>query len=50
MSKNYTNEALVSYANYHAVRLIDFEGQEYKGWLVPHVPYGDIILLPLDDI
>ena len=50
MSKNYTNEALVYYANYHAVRLIDFEDQEYKGWLVPHVPHGDIILLPLDDI
>ena len=50
MSKNYTSEALVYYANYHAVRLIDFEGQEYKGWLVPHVPYGDLVLLPFDDI
>lgn len=29
--KYYTVEALVYYANYHAVRLIDFENQEYKG-------------------
>jgi hypothetical protein len=50
MSKLYTTEVLVSYANYHAVRLIDFEGQEYKGWLVPEVPSGDLLLLPLNDI
>ena len=50
-NKNYyTVEALVYYANYHAVRLIDFENQEYKGWFVPNTQRGEWMLLPLDDI
>jgi hypothetical protein len=50
MSKNYTVEALVYYANYNAVRLIDFENQEYTGWLVPDSRTGYWLLLPLDTI
>jgi hypothetical protein len=50
MSKNYSVEALVYYANYHAVRLIDFENQEYIGWLVPDSRTGDWLLLPLNTI
>ncbi len=50
MSKRYTAKALVYYANYHAVKLIDFENQEYTGWLVPEVSSGDLLLLPLNDI
>ena len=48
MSKMYTKEALTFYAVNHAVRLIDFEGQEYKGWLIST---GDTYtLFPLNDI
>lgn len=46
MSKNYTIEALNAYALYHIVRLIDFEGEEFIGWLVPKD--GKYYLLPLN--
>lgn len=46
MSKNYTIEALKAYALYHIVRLIDFEGEEFIGWLVPKD--NEYCLLPLN--
>lgn len=35
MSKNYTVEALEAYALYNKVKLVDFENEEFAGWLVP---------------
>lgn len=46
----YSKEALKN-ALYSAIKLIDFENEEYTGWLVPS-PYktDKYMLLPLNDI
>ena len=45
----YTKTAIDSYALYSAVKIIDFEKEEYYGWLVPD-PYdiNGYMLLPFD--
>ena len=48
MSKLYTKEALEFYALYHAVKVIDFEGDSHEGWLV--YDEKEYLLLPLNDI
>lgn len=48
MIKLYTKAALEAYALYHVVKLIDFEGEEFIGWLVPKDK--DYYLLPLNQI
>lgn len=46
MSRIYTSEALEAYALFHIVKLIDFEDEEFIGWLVPKD--GKYYLLPLN--
>lgn len=48
MSRLYTSEALEAYALFHIVRLIDFEDEEFIGWLVPKD--GNYCLLPLNSV
>lgn len=45
MVKNYTVEAIKAYALYHIVRVVDFEDEEFTGWLVPKDK--EYYLLPL---
>lgn len=44
----YSKAALEAYVLYQAVKIIDFENDEYTGWLVPR--RGEYVLLPLNDI
>lgn len=48
MSRLYTSEALEAYALFHVVRLIDFEDEEFIGWLVSKD--GNYYLLPLNSV
>lgn len=43
----YTKEAINLYALYCAVKLIDIDNIEYKGWLVPKE--NNYMLLPIND-
>lgn len=43
----YTKESINHYALYHAIKLIDIDNTEYKGWLVPQE--NSYMLLPTDD-
>lgn len=46
MTNLYTKEALSAYAEYHIVRVVDFEDEEFTGWLVPKDK--EYYLLPLN--
>ena len=48
ISYYYNKAALEAYVLYQAVKIIDFENNEYTGWLVPR--RGEYVLLPLNDI
>lgn len=43
----YSKEAIKYYALYHAVKLIDVDNIEYKGWLV--LKDNNYMLLPIND-
>ena len=48
MSRFYSKDTINNYALYSAVRIIDFENDEFCGWLVPD-PHNKIgyMILPL---
>ena len=46
-SNNYTAEAIKAYALYHVVKVVDFENEEFIGWLVPKDT--GYYVLPLDN-